>query len=83
MEMCSAKFDLYHVTVAPNCFMSYTNSWCSEFVQKKVLYNVWTEILVLTLCSGLQHRDKYATRFYVLEYIKSEDTQNLKREITK
>ena len=33
--MCLSTFDLYRDTVAPNRFKSHTNSYCSDFFQKK------------------------------------------------
>ena len=44
MDMCLTKFDIYQGTVAPNCFKSYTNSWCLDFLQKRVLSDVRSEI---------------------------------------
>ena len=29
------KFDIYQVTVAPNCFKSHTNSWYPDFFPEK------------------------------------------------
>ena len=42
--MWALKFDIYQDTLASNCFKSFTNSWCPEFFQKKVLSDVRSEI---------------------------------------
>ena len=37
MDMCLPKFNVYHGTEAPNCFESYTNSWCPDLQKKKLM----------------------------------------------
>ena len=35
MDMWLFKFDIHEGTVAPNCLKSHTNSWVSDFIEKK------------------------------------------------
>ena len=37
------KFDIYQVTVAPNCFKRQTNSWCPTFFKKQNLSYAWSK----------------------------------------
>ena len=40
MDMCLPKFNVYHGTEAPNCFESYTNSWCPDLQKKNAQYEI-------------------------------------------
>ena len=44
MNMCLPNFDIYQGTVASNCFKNYTDSRCSDFFQKSVLSDIWSEV---------------------------------------
>ena len=35
MDICLPRFDIYQEITDPNCFKSYTSSWCLGFLEKK------------------------------------------------
>ena len=44
LNICLPKFDIYQGKIATKCFKSRTNSWYPDFLEKKVLSVVRSEI---------------------------------------
>ena len=43
MDMCLPKFEIYQITVAPNCVKSYTSSSCPDLFQKTIFSDVQSQ----------------------------------------